>query len=98
MRARLYMSTTDMWPLQAVLADISADYGTTNCWGLGRVNVTDRVCGVVLVSLPTLLLYPFIQKYFIGGITVGFVKNGSGKSRICAKTGREKAGMAEKKR
>ena len=98
MRARLYLSTIDMWPLQAVLADVSADYGTTNCWGLGRDNVIDRVCGFVLVSLPTLLVYPFIQKYFIGGVTVEFVKNGSGKSRICVKTGIEKAGMAEKKR
>lgn len=98
MRARLYVETIDMWPLQAVLADVSADYGTTSCWGLGKSNVINRVCGFVLVSLPTLLVYPFIQKYFIGGVTVEFVKNGSGKSRICVKTGREKAGMAEKKR
>lgn len=96
MRARLYMTTIDMWPLQNVLAD-AASYYETSC-SRDKGEAIRRVCGFVLVSLPTLLVYPFIQKYFIGGVAVEFVKNGSGKSRICVKTGREKAGMAEKKR
>ena len=38
----------------------------------GMMLVTDTF--LVIPSLPVMILYPFVQKYFIGGITVGAVK------------------------
>ncbi|MBR6728660.1 MAG: carbohydrate ABC transporter permease, partial [Clostridia bacterium] len=35
---------------------------------------TIRMCLVVLVVLPILVTYPFFQRFFIQGITVGAVK------------------------
>ncbi|MDF2985910.1 MAG: sugar transporter permease [Eubacterium sp.] len=36
--------------------------------------LTFRAATTVVVTVPILLVYPFLQKYFIGGITIGAVK------------------------
>lgn len=36
--------------------------------------LTFRAATTIVVTLPILLTYPFLQKYFIGGITIGAVK------------------------
>ena len=33
-----------------------------------------RYALIVVASIPVMLLYPFIQKYFVKGVTVGAVK------------------------
>jgi len=35
---------------------------------------TVKMANAVLATGPIVFLYPFVQKYFIGGITVGAVK------------------------
>ena len=35
---------------------------------------TIKMAVVVVATLPILIAYPFFQKYFIGGLTVGAVK------------------------
>jgi putative aldouronate transport system permease protein len=36
--------------------------------------LTFRAATTIIVTVPILLVYPFLQKYFIGGITIGAVK------------------------
>ena len=33
-----------------------------------------RAATTMIVTLPIVLVYPFMQKYFLGGITIGAVK------------------------
>ncbi|EHI70403.1 hypothetical protein STRIC_0348 [Streptococcus ictaluri 707-05] len=33
-----------------------------------------RMANVVIATLPIALTYPFFQKYFVGGLTIGGVK------------------------
>ena len=60
---------------------VAARSGLFMCSLCGQyVTLTDipeqsvKMANAVLATGPIVLLYPFVQKYFIGGITVGAVK------------------------
>lgn len=65
--ALLYlMSQKQLWPLQLALQQITAYIGE---------RYTNAQCAAALISmLPLLILYAFVQKFFIEGITSGSVK------------------------
>ena len=65
--ALLYlMSQKQLWPLQLALQQITEFIGT---------RYTNAQCAAALISmLPLLILYAFVQKFFIEGITSGSVK------------------------
>lgn len=75
----MYISTPSKYPLQLVLNEMlmqeQAQNGATaamqmpNVTSVGMKNAT-----IVLSALPLLIVYPFVQKYFIGSIYVGAVK------------------------
>ena len=78
-QAILYIDSKDKWPLQILLREmilqatelIQADdihQGTT------VYPFTIRSATVIVVVLPILLVYPFLQKYFMKGILLGSVK------------------------
>ena len=51
--------------------------GSSNLLGLGNVDLPGtsvRMAMAVIGILPIVIIYPFIQKYFIKGIVVGAVK------------------------
>ncbi|TBL81507.1 carbohydrate ABC transporter permease [Paenibacillus thalictri] len=79
--AMIYIKDKNMLPLQLILRDIliSSQQGAI----VGDVEdmvMRQRVAelvkyGVVIVgSLPVLILYPFLQKYFVKGIMIGAIK------------------------
>lgn len=75
--ASIYLSDSKMWPIQVILRQIitsASEVGDT----AGATNfippVTVRMCTIVVTSLPILILYPFLQKYFVKGMMVGSVK------------------------
>lgn len=75
----LLVKDTTMKPLQVMLRDIVA-YSTVNLQGAAS-GVSAKVFAdgikmatVVATMLPIMIVYPFLQKYFIKGITVGAVK------------------------
>lgn len=74
-------SNTDVKPLQYTLYEIVNKTDALKNSVAGQfINLTDipqesvKMANAVLATGPIILLYPFVQKYFISGITVGAVK------------------------
>ena len=83
--AMLYMKDTTKYPLQMVLRDIliANSVDMTNISGTVDVNSVMKnqylsellkYSLIIVASVPMLIIYPFIQKYFIKGVLVGSVK------------------------
>lgn len=85
-QAMLYVSgTSALWPLQYMLIGIEQSIQfLANNPDLGSMTTTEmlanlpqdgvRMALVVIVVVPIACTYPFFQKYFISGLTVGAVK------------------------
>ena len=79
--ALLYLPTkVNLYPLQMVLRSIlitaSDDItsgSVTNSLSLYKKSIEYAV--IVVSTLPILCVYPFVQKYFVSGITIGAVKS-----------------------
>ena len=76
----LYMSNPDQYPLQSYLRTIVIDMNLSkmgaNDWQ-ALVVVSDKTakCAqIFLASIPILLIYPFLQRYFVKGMVLGSVK------------------------
>ena len=76
----LYSATPDQYPLQSYLRTIVIDMKLTNMgandWQ-ALVVVSDKTakCAqIFLASIPILLVYPFLQRYFVKGMVLGSVK------------------------
>ena len=83
-QALLYLRSTHthLFPLQYVLVSIerSIEYLTKNAAYMSADSVADmpsetmRMAVVVIIVAPIACSYPFFQKYFISGLTIGAVK------------------------
>ena len=76
--ASLYLES-DHWPLQQVLRTyVVAGNGITDTTvGEAQVNApqTIQMAVLVIATVPILLVYPFLQKYFTKGVLTGAVKS-----------------------
>ncbi|WP_327712512.1 carbohydrate ABC transporter permease [Streptomyces sp. NBC_00464] len=76
--ASLYMES-DHWPLQQVLRTyvVAGEGLTDTTTGEGTVSAPQTVQMAVLViaTVPILLVYPFLQKYFTKGVLTGAIKS-----------------------
>ncbi len=82
--ALLYIQNDNLVPLQYLLMKIqnNLDYLAQNAGmsaqmagGLAALpNESARMAIVVISTLPIAITYPFFQKYFVGGLTIGGVK------------------------
>ena len=83
--AMLYIEKSSLMPLQYMLVKLetSMDFLVNNSSSLGILAVdqalklprdTAKMAIVVISTLPIVLAYPFFQKYFVSGLTVGAVK------------------------
>jgi ABC-type glycerol-3-phosphate transport system permease component len=79
----IYLSTETKFPLQVVLRNVlgsaetlSQMAGTVSVQDAQRLAVVEVMKYAIIVfgSLPVLMLYPFVQKYFIKGVMIGSVK------------------------
>lgn len=79
--AMIYLKDRELFPLQLILREILILNQSENM-GLDGAGMTERVMmaesikySVIIVSsLPALLLYPFVQKYFVQGVMIGSIK------------------------
>ena len=79
--ANLYLKTREKFPLQLILREILISNDTTSMTGGGSdasdqmaVGETVQDAVVVTATLPLLIVYPFLQKYFVKGVMIGAVK------------------------
>lgn len=73
----LYLDTRDKWPIalwvrQLVEGANQVEVGSTA--EASTVQATLKSATMVLTSLPIICVYPFVQKYFVQGMTMGAVK------------------------
>lgn len=62
---RIFLQTPDQWVLTQALNSLIGDYNSR--WG-------EIMAGVVLMSLPMVILYIFVQRYLVEGITFTGIK------------------------
>lgn len=80
--AMIYLKGEDQYPLQLVLRTIllQTQNATTMMDDLKMVDELMRAAEqikyavIIVASLPMLILYPFLQKYFVKGVMIGSVK------------------------
>lgn len=79
--ASLYIDTASKYPLQYFLQKMVNQTSIDSLTSLGHVidaasvpTQSVKMATAVLATGPIILLYPFVQKYFVSGLTVGSVK------------------------
>ncbi|GAA3407425.1 carbohydrate ABC transporter permease [Paenibacillus hodogayensis] len=77
-KAILFIDDPGKYPLQSIIVRIISSMTFTNqLYSIGTIVVpsyTIRMATVIVTIGPIVLLYPFIQKYFVQGLMVGAVK------------------------
>lgn len=78
---QILMSRTEQYPLQSYLRMIlqsSIDYSNLSDSQIEQLMLinsrTNNAAQIFLGTLPILLVYPFVQRYFVAGMTMGAVK------------------------
>ena len=81
--AYLYTSSQELKPMQSILVEILNQYqtGTTASQqmsnaksGLTVTADSIRMAATMVTTIPIIMVYPFVQKYFVQGIMLGAVK------------------------
>jgi putative aldouronate transport system permease protein len=77
--AFLYLDDADMFPVTIYLRNLIAgatagsDISTPSDTAM-QIAANIQAVTIVLTALPIILLYPFIQRFFVSGVTLGAVK------------------------
>ncbi|MBS5402107.1 MAG: carbohydrate ABC transporter permease [Bifidobacterium pullorum] len=79
MTGLIYVTDTDKWPLQNVLQQIllvNASSSQSAASASDQQQIADQLKFAIIIisTLPLLVLYPFLQKYFNKGVMLGAVK------------------------
>jgi putative aldouronate transport system permease protein len=77
--ALMYMNNRDYWPIQLLLYNIlnsitNIEVATQEGFSKPGLSESIKAATVMFATVPILLVYPWLQKYFITGITIGAVK------------------------
>lgn len=67
--ALLYINDSSKYTLQIALKSLIVDTDSTSSNFLITTNV--RMAGIIIALLPLIIIYPYVQKYFVKGMFVG---------------------------
>jgi putative aldouronate transport system permease protein len=76
----LYLRDSDLFPLQVILRNIviAGQFDNAQSSGVGLDNMVIqeslKYAAIIVSTIPILIVYPFLQKYFTQGIMVGSIK------------------------
>ena len=79
--AYLYTNSQSLKTMQSILVEILNQYQTSNANQAANQNAAAltpdsiRMAATMVSTIPIILVYPFIQKYFVKGIMLGSVKS-----------------------
>lgn len=80
-QAMLFLDSShkQLWPVQAVVRELNTNFSSiANAVGggstLGLNSEGIKSAAVVISTLPIVIIYPFLQRFFINGVLVGGVK------------------------
>lgn len=79
MTANLYIRDRALYPLQMMLYEVIVRSQTQGMQEIGTTVTQSTTRGlqlatIVVTTIPVLLIYPWLQKYFMGGMMVGAIK------------------------
>jgi len=79
--ALIYLRNDKLYPLQLVLREIlmqnqSENYGIDDMDLMARIRMVEsmKYALIIIASIPVLVVYPFVQRFFVKGIMVGAIK------------------------
>ena len=78
--AMVYLRDRELYPVQLILREILITNNTLSMTSdissedLAMIGHTIQYATIMVVIIPILILYPFLQKYFVNGIMIGAVK------------------------
>ena len=77
--AMMYLNHEDLAPLQLLLRKILIQYDNGDMMkdlsqGRDAVGQTIRYATIIVSIIPIIMVYPFLQKYFVKGVMVGAIK------------------------
>jgi len=77
----IYLQDYSKYPLQLILRDILLGYQTAGAADdaktvqeMQRIADLMKYALIIVASLPVMILYPFLQRYFVKGVMVGAIK------------------------
>ena len=78
----LFLQSKNKYPLQLLLREILLKNDTNSMTQLGSVGQTQqeqyrllvKYCTIIVATVPILVVYPFLQRYFVKGIMIGSIK------------------------
>ena len=79
----LYINRMEMYPLQLILQNIINSYQTAQDTEIASADAINRLqtfsmgikmAAIVVTMLPIMLVFPFLQRFFVKGIMIGAVK------------------------
>ena len=73
----LYLDSKDKWPIALYVRQLVEGANNTEIGSSAEassVQATIKSATMVLTSIPIIIVYPFVQKYFVQGMTIGAVK------------------------
>lgn len=76
----IYMNSSEKWPLQTLLRQMLKSVDATMFSSADLMKIKQlssrsfQSAQIIFATVPILLVYPFMQRYFISGLTIGSVK------------------------
>lgn len=76
----VFQPSSSLWPLQMILREVlitNTKSATTDVTSMAEESYTRELvkyCTVVVSTVPILIIYPFLQRYFVKGVMIGAVK------------------------